>query len=93
MCEIKASEFWELTPLEILEIAEAKSKVIDQNIRLVAWQTANLMNCHTKRRITVDKLLGKNRKMMPHELREEIEKLRKLRKEGFGNARNIQHDS
>lgn len=37
---------------------EARNRNIEHENRRTAWLAANIMNCWTKRRITVDRLLG-----------------------------------
>lgn len=55
---------------------EAYQEKMDITRHLVAWHAANVMNVHTKKHITVDKLLGKKKEMTSIEREEEITKLR-----------------
>jgi len=64
---LKPDEFWRLTPAELNEMAEGYQERMDQQMHLLAWHAANIMNVHLKRKVTVKKLLGKERVMTREE--------------------------
>lgn len=43
---------------------------MDQELQLVAWHAANLMNVHLKKKVTVKKLLGQEKNMTKEEKEE-----------------------
>jgi hypothetical protein len=47
---------------------------MDTQMHLLAWHAANVMNVHLKKKVTVKKLLGKEKKMSPPEINMEIER-------------------
>lgn len=63
---LKPDEFWNLTLSEIIDMAEAvvedEKRKIEEQLWIVAWQTAHLMNAtgNFKKTITPEKLLGKS---------------------------------
>lgn len=69
---MKPEEFWGLTPAEIGEMADGYEEKMNMQMQMLAWHAANLMNIHLERRnmVTVDKLLGKEKKIMSKEDRE-----------------------
>jgi hypothetical protein len=48
----------------------------DIQMNIMAWHAANVMNVHTKKQVTVDKLLGKKKEMTPFDRESEVSKLR-----------------
>ena len=56
-----------MTPAELNEMAEGYRERMDQQMHLLAWHAANIMNVHLKRKVTVKKLLGKERVMTREE--------------------------
>jgi hypothetical protein len=73
---LSCDEFWSLTPAEIFDLAEGYRERYDTQMHIVAWHAANVMNVHTKKQVTVDKLLGKKKEMSPLDRESEVEKLR-----------------
>jgi hypothetical protein len=71
---LKPDEFWKLTPNEIFEMAEGYQERVDTQMHLLAWHAANIMNIHLKKKVTVNKLLGKEKKMSQVEIDKEIDK-------------------
>lgn len=60
---------------------QAYEEKMDITRHLIAWHAANVMNVHTKKHITVDKLLGKKKEMTSIDREAEVEKLRQALKE------------
>jgi hypothetical protein len=54
---------------------------IDTQMHLLAWHAANVMNVHLKKKVTVKKLLGKQKDMNPIERELEGQKLMKVLEE------------
>lgn len=49
---------------------------MDQEMHRLAWHAANIMNVHTKKKITVKQLLGKEKRMTREEKLEKFEQLK-----------------
>ncbi len=56
-------EFWDLTPHEIVLIAEAKQFQKEEQLHLMAWAVAHIISYtgRLKRPVSPSKLLGKHR--------------------------------
>lgn len=54
-------DFWRLTAAEFAATADGYRRRTDRELERLAWQTANLMNVHLKKkdRMTMQKLLGR----------------------------------
>jgi hypothetical protein len=57
-------------------LAEGYRERSESQLHLVAWHAANVMNVHTKKHVTIDKLLGKKKEMTPIDRETEVSKLR-----------------
>lgn len=74
---LKPWEFWRLTHAEFLDLIEGHKARIDQELERFAWHAANVMNVHLKKKVTVKKLLGKEKKPQTREQKLlELEKLK-----------------
>lgn len=63
-------------------MAEARKKMWEYETERIAWQTANLMNIHLRRNVTVKELLGKTKKKMTTiERKQNLKKLKKALEE------------
>jgi hypothetical protein len=80
--------FWDLTPSEIFLLIEGHQKRIDEQMKLAAWHAANIMNVHLKKKITIRKLLGKDRTMNEIERGIELSKLKEYLKKGEKNGQD-----
>jgi hypothetical protein len=67
-----------LTPAEIGELADGYQERINTQMQLMAWHAANIMNVHLKKKVTVKKLLGKEKTMTQDDREKEFKKLMKL---------------
>jgi hypothetical protein len=66
-----------LTPAEFGEMSEGYKLKSDMEMERLAWQTANLINVHVKKKVTVKQLLGKGPKRQTEEDKQsELEKLK-----------------
>jgi len=54
---------------------------LDTQMHLLAWHAANVMNVHLKKKVTVKKLLGKQKSMSPLEREAEGKKLMRVLEE------------
>lgn len=54
---------------------------LDTQMHLLAWHACNVMNVHLKKKVTVKKLLGKQKTMNTLEREAEGEKLKKVLEE------------
>lgn len=81
-------QFWGLTPVQFFLMVKAhgeeEARRIEALQMLLAWHAANVMNAsgNLKRPISVEKLLGKQKKkqrsnLNPHTKRENFEKLKR----------------
>lgn len=66
-----------MTPAEIFMLANGYRLRQENDLHIVAWHACNVMNIHLKKKITVKKLLGKDRTMTPFDREKELEKLNK----------------
>lgn len=66
---------------------------LDTQMHLLAWHAANVMNVHLKRKVTVKKLLGKQKTMTPIERDIEGAKLIKALTEGRKSSDGWKRDS
>lgn len=57
--QLKPHQFWALTLGEFNDLMEGWKWRDEHEFELLAWQTAHLLNVHTKRRITPQDLLKK----------------------------------
>jgi Phage tail assembly chaperone protein, TAC len=87
---IKPDEFWSMIPREFFLLVEAYNEEVEREFEvyqhLLAWHAANIMNAsgNLKRSVTVDKLLGKNKKKKVSLSREEQKKKLEDLKRKFG---------
>jgi len=83
--DLKPAEFWSLTLIEFDLYCEGRQLKQRGEIELVAWQCANFMNCFTKKKITVNKLLGKatreKTESKPGDLKKSLKERRRKREE------------
>tara|TARA_R100000426_G_scaffold40049_1_gene31143 strand:+ start:1669 stop:1932 length:264 start_codon:yes stop_codon:yes gene_type:complete len=70
-----------MTPAEIFEMAGGYQERLDTQMHLLAWHAANVMNVHLKKKVTVKKLLGKQKSMSPLEREAEGKKLMRVLEE------------
>ena len=77
--------FWGLTPKEIYELVEGYNQREENEMQKLAWHAANLMNVHLKKKVTVKKLLGKEKQMTTAQMESELAKLDKLIEERRGS--------
>jgi hypothetical protein len=52
-------QFWSTTPADYKDILEGYNLRHDVEMQMLAWQTALLINVHSKRKIKPSQLLGK----------------------------------
>jgi hypothetical protein len=87
---IKPDEFWSMIPREFYLLVESYNAEMEREFEvyqhLLAWHAANIMNAsgNLKRSVTVDKLLGKNKKKKLSLNREEQKKQLEDLKRKFG---------
>jgi hypothetical protein len=87
---IKPDEFWSMIPREFFLLVESYNAEMEREFEvyqhLLAWHAANIMNAsgNLKRSVTVDKLLGKNKKKKVSLSREEQKKQLEDLKRKFG---------
>jgi hypothetical protein len=87
---IKPDEFWSMIPREFYLLVESYNAEVEREFEvyqhLLAWHAANIMNAsgNLKRSVTVDKLLGKNKKKKVSLSREEQKKQLEDLKRKFG---------
>jgi hypothetical protein len=87
---IKPDEFWSMIPREFFLLVESYNAEVEREFEvyqhLLAWHAANIMNAsgNLKRSVTVDKLLGKNKKKKVSLSREEQKKQLEDLKRKFG---------
>lgn len=87
---IKPDEFWSMIPREFFFLVESYNAEVEREFEvyqhLLAWHAANIMNAsgNLKRSVTVDKLLGKNKKKKVSLSREEQKKQLEDLKRKFG---------
>lgn len=71
-------EFWKLTPAEFNLLTEGYLDREDREMTKLAWHASNIMNVHLKKKVTVKKLLGKEKVMTVESKEEEFNKLIEL---------------
>lgn len=54
-----------MTPREFFDLMNGYQMRLDQKMNITAWHAANVMNVHTKKKVTVKKLLGKEKQASP----------------------------
>ncbi len=62
-------------------MAEGYQERMDIQMHLLAWHAANIMNVHLKKKVTVKKLLGKQKTQTPTEINSNIDKALQMLKE------------
>ena len=62
-------------------MAEGYQERMDTQMHLLAWHAANIMNIHLKKKVTVKKLLGKQKDQTPDEINSNIDKALAMLKE------------
>lgn len=65
-------EFWDLTPHEIILIAEAKQFQKEEQLHLMAWAVAHIISYtgRLKRPVSPSKLLGKKKKQKIRQIKD-----------------------
>lgn len=65
-------EFWDLTPHEIVLIAEAKQFQKEEQLHLMAWAVAHIISYtgRLKRPVSPSKLLGKKKKQKIRQIKD-----------------------
>ncbi|SMO48815.1 hypothetical protein [Melghirimyces algeriensis] len=61
-----------LTPRELNEMAEGHQRRQELEMEKLAWHAANLMNIHLKKKVSVNKLLGRKQTMSKAEKAEQF---------------------
>lgn len=55
------SQFWELTPKELNQLADGYLQREENDMQKLAWQTAHIMNLFSKRKVKIEDLLKKSK--------------------------------
>ncbi|MDR6225450.1 hypothetical protein [Desmospora profundinema] len=66
--------------MELQDLTEGYQERVDLEMHRLAWHAANLMNVHLKKKVTVKKLLGKERNMAMEERERQFTRLMEARK-------------
>ena len=75
-------EFWHTTPADYKAMMEGFKLRHDIEMQVVAWQTALLINVHSKKKVRPEQLLGKKQGMSTIEKEQKFAQLmQKLNKE------------
>ena len=78
------SEFWGLSLREFEAVCKGHQVAKKSDVQVLAWATANLMNCWVKKKITVEKLLGsQDRETISSgsDIKEQVKKRREQREQ------------
>lgn len=66
--------------MELHELTEGYQERVEHEMYRLAWHAANLMNVHLKKKVTVKKLLGKERNIAVEERKQQFARLMEARK-------------
>jgi hypothetical protein len=69
-----------MTPLELMDMVEAYNDKLDITMQMLAWHASNIMNVHLKRKVTPNKLLGKDKSSKSMTMLDRENEVAKLRK-------------
>jgi hypothetical protein len=80
---LRPDEFWNLTPVELFDLAEGYQDRFDTHMYTVAWHAALVRNVHLKRKHqkTPDQLLGKKKTMTQQDIADEVDKFKYILQE------------